>query len=195
MFYLVYKINNKTNGKYYIGCHKTKDKNDGYMGSGKVLKRAIQKYGIENFTKEILFECGSLEEMFSKEKELVTISEDSYNVNNGGRGGFGYINLNALNNIPIRGLAIKGKNGGGFQGKRHTKEAKFRMSNSHKGKAPFAGKKHTEKTKEKMRKRASERIGTKCSQYGTHWITNGTENKKIKKDEIVPNGWKLGRIF
>ena len=32
------------------------------------------------------------------------------------------------------------------------------------------------------------------SQYGTMWITNGTENKKIKKDEPIPEGWNKGRV-
>jgi hypothetical protein len=31
------------------------------------------------------------------------------------------------------------------------------------------------------------------SQYGTVWITNGTDNKKIKKDAEIPTGWQLGR--
>lgn len=35
--------------------------------------------------------------------------------------------------------------------------------------------------------------GEKNSQFGTCWITNGKENKKIKKEETIPNGWKLGR--
>jgi hypothetical protein len=35
--------------------------------------------------------------------------------------------------------------------------------------------------------------GEKNSQFGTRWITNGIENKKIKKDSIIPDGWKLGR--
>ena len=56
MFYLIYKITNTLNHKVYVGSHKTKDKDDGYMGSGKYLLRAIKKHGIEKFTKEILFE-------------------------------------------------------------------------------------------------------------------------------------------
>jgi hypothetical protein len=29
--------------------------------------------------------------------------------------------------------------------------------------------------------------------YGTHWITNGTINKKIKKEDKIPNKFWLGR--
>jgi hypothetical protein len=36
--------------------------------------------------------------------------------------------------------------------------------------------------------------GSKNSQFGTMWITNGIENKKIKKDlDIIPEGWYKGR--
>lgn len=62
-YYVVYQITNLINGKIYVGKHATDDINDDYMGSGKILKKAIKKYGIDNFKKEILFECSSYDEM------------------------------------------------------------------------------------------------------------------------------------
>ena len=73
MYYTVYKTTNQVNGKFYIGTHKTVDLNDDYIGSGKYLKHAIEKHGIENFKKEILFVFDNAEEMFAKEAEIVTV--------------------------------------------------------------------------------------------------------------------------
>ena len=92
MYFTIYKITNKINRKTYIGKHQTNDLDDGYFGSGKMLKRAIKKYGIENFTKEILFIFDTEAEMNYKEKELVEVGPNSYNLCEGGKGGFGYIN-------------------------------------------------------------------------------------------------------
>ena len=38
-------------------------------------------------------------------------------------------------------------------------------------------------------------LGSKNSQYGTIWITNGTQNKKINNNNTIPEGWYRGRII
>lgn len=95
MFYYLYEIRNNLNGKIYIGVHKTKRMDDGYMGSGKVIQSAIEKYGIENFTKVILETFESAEAMYAREKEVVNdkflLREDVYNLRCGGHGGFDHM--------------------------------------------------------------------------------------------------------
>lgn len=96
IYYTIYQITNLINNKIYIGKHQTKYLNDDYFGSGKLISRAIEKYKIENFKKEILHIFDNEEEMNNKEKELVTIDfclrEDTYNETVGGYGGFYHIN-------------------------------------------------------------------------------------------------------
>jgi len=49
----IYKTTNLINNKIYVGKHKT-SANDGYLGSGLILGYAVDKYGKENFKREIL---------------------------------------------------------------------------------------------------------------------------------------------
>lgn len=95
-YYLVYKTTNLVNGKIYIGKHETDNLDDGYLGSGILIRRAIEKYGKENFKREILFECSTREEMNAKEAELVNEEflkrDDIYNLKQGGEGGWDYLN-------------------------------------------------------------------------------------------------------
>lgn len=78
------------NNKYYIGVHSTHDINDGYMGSGKLLRKAIKAHGIRNFKKEILEYFDSPEQMYARECEVVntTLINDNmcYNLILGGKG-------------------------------------------------------------------------------------------------------------
>lgn len=100
MLHTVYKTTNVTNGRYYVGVHKTGDPNDDYLGSGLLIRRAIAKYGTVNFKKEVLFIYVDAESAFRKEFELIqTFSNDPLcmNLRQGGAGGFDWINRNALN--------------------------------------------------------------------------------------------------
>lgn len=37
--------------------------------------------------------------------------------------------------------------------------------------------------------------GEKNSQYGTMWITDGELNRKVKKTDDIPFGWRKGRVI
>jgi hypothetical protein len=91
MFYTIYKTTNLLNGKYYIGAHKTTNLEDSYLGSGVALKRAVAKYGEQNFKKEILFIFDNAVDMYNKESELVEVSDKTYNMMEGGKGGWDHV--------------------------------------------------------------------------------------------------------
>jgi group I intron endonuclease len=202
MFYLIYKITNKLDGKIYIGSHKTKNIDDGYMGSGKYLNRAYQKYGIENFTKEILFVFDNANEMYAKEAELVNeeflAEANTYNLKRGGMGGFDFINENKLNLAnQIKATLAAQKANKGRPGRPMSEEHKRRLAEINKIRpGPFLGRTHSIETIQKMQKsRKGTGIGKTNSQYGTFWITNGINNLKIKKDTRIPDGYFKGRIL
>ena len=97
--YIVFITTNMVNNKEYTGAHSTTDlENDTYLGSGKLLKLAVKKYGKDKFIREILYEYDNAEQAYAKEKELVTKEyvdrQDTYNLKVGGEGGFDYLNNN-----------------------------------------------------------------------------------------------------
>ncbi len=198
MFYIIYKTTNLVNSKFYIGKHQTKDLNDGYMGSGKLLKSAIKKYGIKNFHREILRVCQSEKEMNILEKVLVVPDRElNYNLCDGGKGGFGYINKNGIGDKVSAGkksrkktdLILEEKHGPNWRSVLASKPRKPG------GGRPgfFTGKKHSEEWKQNHSSIMRTFTGEKSSQFGTMWITNGAENKKIKKVDNIPEGWYKGR--
>ena len=92
----IYMTRNKVNGKLYIGQHKRtmnpKDIDDSwYLGSGSLLRKAMVKYGEENFEREILYECDCQERLDYMEKVFIAyynaVGDDTfYNLLAGGDG-------------------------------------------------------------------------------------------------------------
>lgn len=208
MHYTIYKTTNLINGKIYIGKHKTTNLDDMYIGSGKILKHAIKKHGIDNFIKEYLFIFDNEEDMNNKEAELVSeefIKEDTnYNLKLGGEGGWDYLNVPSnISQKVSAGLAAQEmyRNNPKLDIKRrkHLKELmigntiskEWRKTNpDHR---TFLGKSHSEETKELMRK--SKNVGRDNPQYGMIWIYSLEEkiSKRINKNEVIPEGWYKGR--
>jgi len=90
MLMIIYQTTNLIDGKIYIG-QDSSDKKD-YLGSGNYIKRAIEKYGRENFKKEILEYCDSKIDLNKKEvfwiKKLNSKYPNGYNLSDGGEGIF-----------------------------------------------------------------------------------------------------------
>jgi len=86
----IYKVTNLINNKIYIGKNTRNDPH--YYGSGILIKKAINKYGKNNFKKEILEDCNTINELNIREiywiKKLNANSDDNYNIASGGEGGF-----------------------------------------------------------------------------------------------------------
>jgi hypothetical protein len=213
MQYIVYKTTNQINGMFYIGTHKTDDLNDDYMGSGKYLRRAIQKYGLKNFKKVVLHVFDNPDEMFSKEAEIVTEAflseENTYNLKVGGFGGWDLVNQESPRRLKKNQLGrisanrtIKDRYGvdnpGQLPHNRKASSERMKKLNAD-GKIKYGNFKdhlHTDATKQKIglaNKLAA--LGDKNSQFGTMWIMNYElkECMKILKSEPIPDGWVKGR--
>lgn len=167
---IIYKTINLINDKIYIG--QDSKNNPNYLGSGKILKYAIRKYGKENFKKEILGECETIEELNELEKYWInklnsTNHNIGYNISYGGQIG-GMIGLKHSEetkkefSLKRQGKLIGDKNG--MYGKKHSDESKKKMGNPKNGdKNGMYGKKHSDETKKKMGEKC---MGDKNPFYG-----------------------------
>lgn len=112
MLYIVYETKNLLNGRFYRGVHKTETplKFDGYLGSNRLLKSAISKYGKENFFRKTLCEFDCASDAFEMEELVVeTVKENpkSYNLEPGGRGNVNLGKYVVENNIGIMNLSFE----------------------------------------------------------------------------------------
>ena len=244
-----YKITNNINKHFYYGIHSTENIDDNYMGSGKRLKRAIKKYGVKNFTKEILYFFSTREDALLYEYKIVNeqlINDDNcYNIIKGG--GFNTKNMiTAFDRISkkyvyltkkvydenrdiyctFRNMYIFTSNYGYVlreefkknrnlyitptQGNFSVKNSKgehFRIDNNDQRyingelKGLWYGRKHKQETINKIKQSLANKSfqqGSKNSNYGKCWITNGIDSITIKKEDsekYLNSGWKRGRII
>lgn len=132
------------NGKFYIGSHQAKDLNDSYLGSGRILKLALKKYGRSNFVRSIIAVCESFEVMRSIETQMV-----KYSIDNFGR--------EYCYNRSYSGTGAMLGEDNGFYGKQHTEKTRSIISEKAKLRSGelnhFYGRHHTEETKDKLRAR------------------------------------------
>jgi group I intron endonuclease len=162
----IFLTTNTLNGKIYVG--QSAYDNPKYLGSGKIFKLALNKYGSENFKKTIIEYCDSPEMLDEREiywiKKLNSRNPDiGYNILKGGKGN-AYIEY--IENMSSQCTGLKN----GMFGKHHSKETrekirqkalgrkvsletKKKLSESRKGnKNHFYGKKHKQHTLDSISK-------------------------------------------
>ena len=201
----IYEMKNKLNGKTYIGQHTVRTgrtiTSDTYWGSGKILKEAIAKYGIENFEKSIIISgeftkeeinCLELSEI-SKQRSL---GKAEYNISDGGESPFTNTEFAkfAASKADPKKISESLKK---FRSKETLEDRKILGDKIKAGLLRVNFNHHTKGTTgfrfsdEQKRKLSESKIGKLNGSFGTHWYTNGKENIKSK---ICPEGFWAGRI-
>ena len=184
--------------------------NPNYLGSGTLLKKAIEKYGKDSFKKIILEQCDSIEQLKEQEKYWINTynacsDRESYNISTGGTGGD-----NFTHNPDKEVIREK------LQARRHTEATKKKISNNHyqsihggsrlgtkwseeqrkkmesylaeKG-SPFKGKSHTEEAKQKNREK---HLGKKASEE-TKAKMRAARVGVVQKEYTCPHCKKQGK--
>ena len=203
----IYKITNTSNGKLYIG--KDESSRESYLGSGKLIRRAIQKYGEECFEKEVIEEVTNRELLQEREKHWIayynsTDRKIGYNISKGGDGG------DTISNHPDREKIIK-KMSEGQKGRVFTEEHRRKLRENHNSKNPEVLKKISEalkgrtKSEEHKRKISEtlkgrkipkdivEKVAVKLRQK-VWWHSPGTKQTlRLDRDQEAPEGYVRGR--
>lgn len=219
----VYITENLINHKKYIGVHKASCFDETYKGSGKILWRAINKYGWDNFKTEIIKWCYSKEELFKEEfleieKRNAVESPEYYNIMVGGHGGDNKTSLS-----PEEHKQFVEKSRKSNLGQVRSDEAKRHMSENHADfngeKNPFYGRHHSEETKRKISENHSDTSGKNNPMYGKKhseesirkmseahsriskgriWMTNKIDEEYMitpsEYEEYISKGYVRGRL-
>lgn len=205
MEYFIYKTTNQINGKYYIGKHKTKRRSDGYLGSGRAIKQAIQKYGRAAFHREILEYAESDDQLNLLEQQYVTeqivADKNSYNMVTGGRGGWNYVHENGF--CDPKEYGKRGREEfrrrmqspayyNAFCERKKTKLLEFYAKG---GKNPNLGRKLTDEVKRNISE--ARKMKPSAGTTGFKWVNRDGKNKLTHPDQLLnylSDGYSLGRV-
>ncbi len=214
----VYLIENLVNGKIYVGKHSTDHLDDGYMGSGKLITRAIAKHGLEHFRKRIIREFDASEEAFEFERSIVNeefvADENTYNLSLGGGGG-DFSGANRWYGDHPEKRKERADDLNKFRAEKMRTDPEFRQRHidaiSQRNREfhaagkinlenfNFRDRTHTQEAKIAIgRANAIHQSGEGNSQFGTVWLHNEEykNSKRVKKEDAqfwLDKGWILGR--
>lgn len=177
IIWTIYKITCLVNNKVYIGQHKTKTKNinDTYFASGLLINRALEKYGMDNFVREII-EIVDNQKTANVTEEKYIAEYDSTNRN------IGYnITAHAFGGQPMT-EATKLKISKASKGRKLSEEVKQRI------RLKRAQLPKQQRTTEQNKKSSEMRKGMK-------WCYDPItlEAKQIKDIMHIPENWVFGR--
>ena len=196
---IIYLTTNLINNKKSIGKHKINNSNinDSYLGSGKLLNRAINKYGKNNFAREILEITYSEDELNSKERYYINKfnainSKDFYNIHIGGEGGDTFSGRSEEEKSSFRekmSVIVKERYANGFRIE-YSPEMKERL------RASRAKRKEVYKTKEFRETMSKATKGNLNGMYGKHHSqeTKNRISKLNKGKRVGENNGNFGNI-
>lgn len=200
--YYIYLIVNKVNGKTYVGQRKSSKEChlDNYMGSGKLLKKAKQKYGIENFEKFLIQYCYSKEETDKAEKfwiaEYRSRGKAEYNIADGGHCSPSFkghhhseVSKRKISESckgAFKSEVVRQKLSESLKGKRFSEEHKQNLSESLKGKN-----KGKHRTDEQRRRMSEAEKGENNPFYGKHH--SDESKRKISESKKGTPSWNKGK--
>lgn len=175
---IIYKTTNLINNKIYIG--QSKNNHSHYYGSGKLIKKALKRYGVSNFKKEVLVDnindlniLNDLEIYYIKFYESI---KNGYNIHKGGRGNTGECNYKISNHLKDNKFRL---------GKKLEQEIKDRISITLKNKF---------KDDIKFKKRCS-KTALKVIENGNNYILNlDKSNREILNRKAVEKALEVNCI-